>query len=111
MKQLIRVETPVYNNADGDVTIKLTNAGGGQAEINFDFNQLLPFVNLVSPEVVDFFILSACTYGIDRFIERRVNSVDGWSRELSVNLPVTNLNKWLPLKEEIGSLLSFLTGD
>jgi 7-cyano-7-deazaguanine synthase in queuosine biosynthesis len=37
--------------------------------------------------------------------------VDGWSRELKVNLPVTNVQKWKTVKNEMEALLSFLTGD
>src|SRR5690606_10608800 len=48
---------------------------------------------------------------IDRFVARKQNSVDGWSRELKVAFPVHNPTKWNACKEELNKLLSFLTGD
>jgi len=111
MKITINAGQPVYNTSTGIATVKLTRESGGAADISIDFDKLLSFANLVSVDVVDFFILSASVYGIDRFIERRRNSIDGWSRELKVNLPVTNVQKWKTVKNEMETLLSFLTGD
>jgi 7-cyano-7-deazaguanine synthase in queuosine biosynthesis len=81
------------------------------AEVEIDFNNLLPFVNLASNIVVDFFLFTASIYGIDRFIERRRNSVDGWSRDLEIEFPVRHLSIWNKGKNEIEKMLSFLTGD
>jgi 7-cyano-7-deazaguanine synthase in queuosine biosynthesis len=107
----IKVETPIYDSATKIVTIKLKSEDKANATIKIGFQSLIPFANKVSSEVVDFFILSACTYGIDRFVGRKSHSVDGWSRELTVELPVSNTVKWFGTKTELESLLSFLTGD
>jgi hypothetical protein len=73
----IKIETPKYNNAKKIVTIKLKADNEANATIKIGFQSLIPFANKVSSVVVDFFILSACAYGIDRFVERKSNSVDG----------------------------------
>lgn len=106
----IKADSPV-SNSNGHVTVNLTTDTNSSANITIDFAKLLPFASKVSSETFDFFVISACAYGIDRFIERRINSVDGWSRELSVKFPVANIQKWKTVKSEIESLLSFLTGD
>lgn len=111
MKKTINVNSPIYDSSKGTATIELTSNVGDTANVSIDFAKVLSFANLVSSEIVDFFIISAAVYGIDRFIERRKYSVDGWSRELSVILPVTNVPKWKSAKNEIQALLSFLTGD
>lgn len=111
MKITINVNTPVYDSSKGTATIRLITTNGGNADVSVDFEKLLPFANLVSIDVVNFFIISASVYGIDRFVERRVNSVDGWSRELKVNFPVDDISKWYSAKKEMEDLLSFLTGD
>ncbi len=111
MKITINVKQPVYDIPSGLTTIRLTTPLAAQADIHIDFKKLLPFANLVPIEIVDFFNISAAIYGIDRFIERKVNSVDGWSRELSVEFPVADVKKWKAVKEELGALLSFQTGD
>lgn len=107
----IKVNSPIYNSSNGTASLKLTSESGAIGQIRIDFSKLLSFVNRVSDEVIDFFILSACVYGIDRFVERKTNSVDGWSRELEVDLPVMNLPKWEFVSTELESLYSFLTGD
>jgi 7-cyano-7-deazaguanine synthase in queuosine biosynthesis len=81
------------------------------AVVEVDFNNLLPFVNLASNVVVDFFLFTASIYGIDRFIERRINSVDGWSRDLEIEYPVRDIVAWNSDKDQIEKMLSFLTGD
>lgn len=91
--------------------IKIKDVTGKNSLLSIDLDDLLPFINCVSKEVFDFFIISASVYGIDRFIERKSNSVDGWSREISVSFPVHNLTLWNSCKEDLEKLLSFLTGD
>ncbi len=93
----------------GEINIK--DDKGKSSLLSIDLDELLPFMNSVSKEVYDFFIISSSVYGIDRFIERKSNSVDGWSREISVNFPVHNLTSWNSCKEDLEKLLSFLTGD
>jgi 7-cyano-7-deazaguanine synthase in queuosine biosynthesis len=107
----IKVEIPIYDSVTKIVTIKLKADNEANASVKIGFKSLLPFANKVPSVVMDFFILSACAYGIDRFVERKSNSVDGWSRELSVEFPVSDTDKWLVAKKELDSLLSFLTGD
>ncbi|MEO6282429.1 MAG: Qat anti-phage system QueC-like protein QatC [Dyadobacter sp.] len=107
----INVGKLTYDKPSGDGTINLVESSGRNATLNIDLETLLPFANLVSKEVFDFFTISASVYGIDRFVERKQNSVDGWSRELKVSFPVHDPSKWNYCKKELNSLLSFLTGD
>lgn len=107
----ISVGKIVYDIPSGTGKITIADASGGKSTLNIDLKILLPFVNQVSKEVFDFFTISASVYGIDRFVERKHNSVDGWSRELKVSFPVHNLSKWKSCKDELNKMLSFLTGD
>lgn len=79
--------------------------------IKADFTNLTPWANLASEESLDLMILSFFAYGIDRFVQRKPFSVDGWSREITVSLPVVKLAKWKTQKQAVEKLLSFLTGD
>jgi 7-cyano-7-deazaguanine synthase in queuosine biosynthesis len=107
----ISVGKLTYDTSSGAGMINIKDASGGNSTLNIDFETILPFINLINKEVLDFFIISAAVYGIDRFVERKQNSVDGWTRELKVNFPVHNPAKWNTCKEEMNKLLSFLTGD
>lgn len=107
----ISVGKLVYDIPSGLGIINIVDSSGGNSKLNIDLETILPFINLVNKDVFDFFTLSAAVYGIDRFVERKSNSVDGWSRELKVSFPVHNLSKWNTCKEDLNRLLSFLTGD
>lgn len=109
--KMISVSKLTYDKPSGTGAINIGDTSGGSSTLNIDLETLLPFANLVSKEVIDFFIISAAVYGIDRFVERKRNSVDGWSRELKVSFPVHNPSKWNACKTNLNSLLSFLTGD
>ncbi|MCU0440449.1 MAG: hypothetical protein MUC49_21360 [Raineya sp.] len=107
----INVEKITYDVKSGTGSIKIVDTDEGSASLNIDLNTLLSFANLVSKEVLDFFMISATVYGIDRFVKRKENSVDGWSRELQVTFPVHDSLKWNVCKKDFDKLLSFLTGD
>src|SRR5690606_28978528 len=107
----ISVGKLTYDKSSDAGLINITDTSGGNSTLNIDFETILPFINLVNKEVLDCFIISATVYGIDRFVERKQNSVDGWSRELKVNFPVHRPAKWNKCKEGMNRLLSFLTGD
>jgi 7-cyano-7-deazaguanine synthase in queuosine biosynthesis len=121
MKTKIKIHAPVFeaqkigkNRENKKVKLSLSTIlldTEQTAEVEIDFNNLLPFVNLASNIVVDFFLFTASIYGIDRFIERRRNSVDGWSRDLEIDYPVRDITAWNTAKDRIEKMLSFLTGD
>lgn len=111
MTTSIKIEAPVFDPATGLIHVTLNTNTGEKAKIVVDFAELIPFANASSTESVDFFILASCAYGIDRFISRRAFSVDGWSRELNIEIPVSDAEKWTTSTQEIETLLSFLTGD
>ena len=82
-----------------------------QATLLIRCTELLPLVKTASTAAFDLFLLAACTYGVDRMVQRRPNSVDGWSRELTVTFPVRNVKLWQSHQTDLQNLLSFLTGD
>lgn len=58
-----------------------------------------------------FLYLSAIVYAIDRCVDRRIHSIDGWSRELDVDINLPEFEQFQPLEKSINKMLSFLTGD
>ncbi|MCP1994687.1 Qat anti-phage system QueC-like protein QatC [Flavobacterium sp. HSC-61S13] len=107
----IKVHSPIYNNKSGILSIGLSGEEEEFSTVSIDFKTLLPFANLVKSQVRDFFFISCAVYGIDRFINRKYHSVDGWSRELQIEFPVSDMDIWNNVKENLEELLSFLTGD
>lgn len=107
----IKVNTPIYDAKSGILSIKLSEESGAFSKVSIDFKTLIPFANLVDSQVRDFFAMTCAIYGIDRFVNRKQNSVDGWSRELQISFPVLDILEWNNVKEDLQDTLSFLTGD
>lgn len=107
----IKVEIPKYDSKSGILYTKLTEENGDSSIISIDYETLLPFAISVNPEIRDFFLMTCSVYGIDRFVNRKQNSVDGWSRELDISFPVSDGKIWKDVKLDLQQLFSFLTGD
>ena len=113
MSTAITASMPFLNGdtLNFELHAKFTNGLTKTAVLNIEFTELHPWSKIASTEAVDFFLLSSIVYGSDRFIPRRANSVDGWSREILLEIPVYNKTKWTKSKQAVEDLLSFLTGD
>ena len=82
-----------------------------KVNLNVDFKELFLFTRNTNSTAFDFFLISTIIYGIDVLIPRANNSINGWSRELDVTLPVENIDLWNTIIEDLEKLLNFLTGD
>lgn len=63
-----------------------------------------------SDRCVDLLRAAIAVYSADLRIERR-NAFDGWTREIILNLPVSDLSLWSAARTKLQALLRFLTGD
>src|SRR5690606_30904428 len=88
-----------------------TEDKGDSSTVSIDYKTLLPFAISVNSEIRDFFFITCSVYGIDRFVNRKQHSVDGWSRELNISFPVSEIKVWNNVKKDLEELFSFLTGD
>lgn len=94
-----------------NVSIKLETDKNDCATVKIDFSALRKHAQKKNINSVDFFTLSVVAYGVDRFLERRTTSIDGWSREIHLKVPIHKKSKLKETKPIIEKLLSFLTGD
>ncbi|GEN56391.1 hypothetical protein GCM10012290_07810 [Halolactibacillus alkaliphilus] len=63
------------------------------------------------PEIVeDLLIVGITVFTADKKIPRKIAG-DGWSRELNLNIPVLQYEKWNSVKKILDETLSFLSGD
>ena len=69
--------------------------------------------NEISPseDGFDILTLAALVYLADTRISRIRHAEDSWTREISLELPVFNLDKWASLEKLFAQMLNFLTGD
>ncbi len=119
MKVELNISSPLAIDGDGNLRARITfidprsiqQNQTQSAHVSMRCSEILAFCAHTPSKAFDFFFLAACAYGIDRLIERRPYSVDGWSRELKMTVPVIDLNTWRGKEQETGNILSFLTGD
>lgn len=64
-----------------------------------------------SEDGFDTIALATLVYLADTRISRSIHAEDGWTREIALELPVFNFEKWSPLDGLFSQMLSFLTGD
>ena len=64
-----------------------------------------------SQTAVDLLHLAAIVYTADLRIWRGYNREDGWTREIDVHVPVTDVSLWNAAVARLCDLLAFLTGD
>ncbi len=83
--------------------------------LNFGLQRIkdkLKKLNINSTELgFDVFSLATMVYLTDTRISRVIHGQDSWSREIAIELPVSNAQIWNSQQDIINKMLSFLTGD
>lgn len=62
------------------------------------------------PEALDLFYISLSVFYADRKIARAA-SLDNWTRQFKIYMPVLCIDKWNSIKETLTEMLNYLTGD
>lgn len=76
-----------------------------------DISEICQFKDLVPSALFELLIMSGIIYSVDRTISRKRFSINGLTREMTINLPTSNLTLWNTLTKSLEELLSFTTGD
>ncbi|MES0022405.1 MULTISPECIES: Qat anti-phage system QueC-like protein QatC [unclassified Mesorhizobium] len=65
----------------------------------------------IDPVAFDFLSIALAVVAADTFIDRESRSANGWSRELSLQIPVARPAVWQGVSGELEQALNFLSGD
>jgi hypothetical protein len=107
----IKVDIPrTGSTTEGFAPVNLVEQNGArlcQLDIQYSKFGVLPRPN---PLAVDFLLLAATIYSLDKLVLRK-KSADSWTRDFSLQLPVSNVEAWNSVKRDLDTCLSFLTGD
>lgn len=79
--------------------------------LDVEFDAMLKRAPVVSTKALDFLIIAAVVYGIDKAVSREAHAGDHWTRKLNVTIPVSDQKTWRRVAEALSDCLSFLTGD
>jgi len=84
--------------------------GSEIAHLYCDFTKLLKTVGNPTDLSLDFLLVAATVYSLDKLTERS-KSRNGWEREFSVSIPVKSSARWMKARNKIEACLDFLSGD
>ncbi len=86
---------------------------GQVVKANFNYLNLFKEEQLFNPtkESLDFLYTTFYIYLTDILLPREKTSIDNWSRDIKLNIPVSNPSLWNASKEILIEALNFLTGD
>lgn len=93
-----------------DIGLKVNN---GQYETTlkiFPHKCFDEFISMPTSSSLDVLYFTSIIYAIDKLIPRK-ESDDNWSRDIQVNIPVSNSVLWELAKEDLQDGLNFLTSD
>ena len=89
-------------------------SGQGRGDISVIGNPVVDKIKRLGVELpsqaMDFLSIALAVTAADTFVSRS-ESADGWARQLSIQLPLHEPDRWKPLKKELESALHFLSGD
>lgn len=91
--------------------VQLLNAGGMAYGVQTALNEMRK-LDLVPDEIgIDLLALGALVYAADTRIARATEAQDGWTREIRISLPVSDVAVWERARTVIDRALGFLSGD
>lgn len=88
--------------------------GRSRGDISFIGNPVVEKIRRlgvrVTPTVMDFLSIALSVTAADTFVKRE-DAADGWTRELTIQLPLSEPGLWVGVKEKLEKSLRFLSGD
>ena len=96
---------------DGLLDLKLSVGKKHTTVLNINsFDCFRKFITNPTSASLDVLYFTSIIYSIDKLIPRN-ESDDNWSRDISVNIPVSEVRLWNQAKEDLKKALDFLTSD
>lgn len=100
------------NETDREVRIPIESPGAPNEISTHRVWEVLDLHHLtVNDTAIDLYRFAVAVYAADTRISRSANAFDGWTRDISLHIPVTDIELWNSVKEATQDFLSFLTGD
>jgi 7-cyano-7-deazaguanine synthase in queuosine biosynthesis len=78
--------------------------------LDLDFSAILNFAWEANVVGLDFLVICACVYAVDK-IAPRADSPDRWTRTLELSIPVRSRDTWTATADALAEAVCFLTGD
>ena len=79
-------------------------------ETDISFEKFYPTLDLPDEQSLNLLFVASICYVIDKIVTR-AESLDGWTRDLEVEIPVSQITLWKKTPKIFNEMLCFLTGD
>ena len=100
-------EAPYHSGA----TVYLNIIGREPIKLSFKIDDYARIRSVFDKEAAEFAYFCAVIYGCDKAIGRETGDGDRWTREFSVEIPVSDPARWERCRGTGEKMLEFLTGD
>ncbi|MFO0922407.1 MAG: Qat anti-phage system QueC-like protein QatC [Pirellulales bacterium] len=101
---------PILVSPHEGAVITIADRNTKLSALYFDFTALLKSVRNPTERSLDFLLVAATVYALDKLVARS-QSHDGWTRTFEVSIPVADPRKWKEAAGLANKCLSFLSGD
>lgn len=107
------IERIDYQKTDGIMIVDVPMLSNGELNYGLEHIKKILYKKNIYPSEIGFDIMSLATmvYMADTRIERNVHGQDSWTREIELEIPVSNVVIWETQVFRIERMLKFLTGD
>lgn len=107
------IENMDSQKVDGLMIVDVPMLSNGKLNYGLDHIEKSLYKENIYPSEIGFDIMSLATmvYMADTRIERTVHGQDSWTREIELEIPVSNVVLWKTQVSTIERMLKFLTGD
>ena len=101
------------HKVNGTVVVDVPMLSNGKLNYGLSNIKKRLYKEYIYPSEIGFDIISLATmvYMADTRIERAVHGQDSWTREIELEIPVSNIALWQAQISTIERMLKFLTGD
>jgi hypothetical protein len=87
------------------------NSAQQRLQLGFNIENYVRASGIFNANAAEFAYFASIIYGCDRAVNRESHDGDRWTREFSVQIPITDPCKWTSISNLIESAIEFLTGD
>jgi hypothetical protein len=106
----LRVATEA-NRHEGVAVLTLYETGARLCDLDIQYSLLRDLRNQ-NAVALDFLMLASAVYALDKTILRAGDGDgDGWTRDISLSVPVSDPSRWTNAAPELQEAVTFLTGD
>jgi hypothetical protein len=105
--------TPATSGGLETASIELVRQDSpARSKVIVQWEELRDRCRLAAGTSLDLVLLASLAYSTDKFIGRSLpNSDDNWTRDLALQVPVSDVSAWSRARKALDEALSFLTGD